>query len=316
MPIKNIEMNGGKIKSSKQINRSFRKAVSKPIEKQVLKPADRKFFRPAERALGEMGGEMGEFTNKQILPAVVSASIPLASTALGALGAEVGLPPEITSKLSENLLKNYIPKDKQSKNKYVNMFGDALNMAVSGGADPNSMMQLQSQFMNTVSGDLGMNKQPLQSSKAYNPDNPYQDLMLQLMGKYMPIDNTKRTTEPIDDPNDDFDARYGNAELGANADSMIVKTPPFQQREGNATALLGAGLKKKKKNKKRSDSDSESEIEIYTKTKPTYKKFSHAKNSSLDQLLSASADREAKQDRLAMREMVQSQRNALKALGY
>jgi len=297
-----------KPKSLKRIGKDIEKGFNKNITKPVLNPLMGGFK--------EMGSEMGKITNDYLLPTVVSTAIPLASTALGALGAEAGIPPEITSKVSQKVMENYIPKQYQSKNKYVHMFADAVNMGVSG-ADPNDMMRLQSDFTSALGDDLGLNKKPIKkplpSKDAYNPDNPYQDLMLQLMGNYYPIDNPIEEEQPKDNPNDDNDARYSNAELGEGADSIKISNPPYQQREGSIDGLLGAGLKKRrsKKNIKKIE-----DIEIYTKTKPMYKKFSHAKNSSLDQLLEARQYNEEKEHKKALKSMINKQTKALEALGY
>ena len=58
------------------------------------------------------------------------------------------------------------------------------------------------------------------------------------------------------------------------------------------------------------------EIEIYTKKKPSYKKFSHAKNSALEQLLEAHSEREEKEAKKAMKNMVEKQTKALTAMGF
>lgn len=306
-----IHIEGGKIK---KVN--FNK-VGRDINKG---------FDKVNKGFATAGNEIGKFTNKQLLPAVVSAGIPLASSALGVLGTEFGIPPEITSSLSENLMKNYIPKQYQSNNKYVNLFSDALNMGLSGDTDPNSMMQLSQNLSGTIGKDLGLDKQiktPMPSKDAYNPDNPYQDLMLQMMMNYNPIDtkHVKTTSQPynqqtpIEDTsnNDEFDAIYGDSELGVKADSMKITKSPYQQKEGNINALLGSGLKKRRGRPKKKVIE---EIEIYTKKKPSYKKFSHAKNSSLEQLLEAKSDREEKEANKAMKEMVDKQSRLLTSLGY
>ena len=324
------EIDGGKVnigKAFKKFGKDVNKAVIKPIEKKVIKPVEKNFINPAGKAFTDMGVELGKFTNDQLLPGVVSVGIPLAGTALGALGAEFGLPPEITSSLSENLMKEYIPKQYQSKNKYVNLFGDALNMAV-GGADPYSMMNFQQDLTGAVSGDLfGKNKikNNVPTSQYYNPDNPYEDLIMQMLSSYplsqQPIQpsQTIQTTDqqPVDtNPNDDFDARYGDSQLGNGADSIVITKSPYQQREGNVDALLGSGIKKKRRGRPPKKIKEIEEIEVYIKKKPSYKKFSHAKNSSLEQLLEANTEREEKKAREAMKTMVEKQTKALTALGF
>ena len=309
MPRRQTHIEGGKVKSLKRIGKDINKGFTK-----------------ATKGMAKAGAELGKFTNEQLLPAVVSAGIPLASTALGVVGQEFGLPPELTSSLSENLMKGYIPKQYQSENKYVNLFGDALNMAVSGDADPYAMMQLQQGLTGALSEDLGGKpkiKAPLPSRQAYNPDNPYQDLMLQMMGNYMPLASNiqqgnympQTTQQPVNDPNDDLDARYGDSELGQGADSIRITKPPYQQREGNVDALLGGGMKKKRRGRPKKIVIEEN-IEIYTKKKPAYKKFSHAKNTALDQLLEAKEEREGKEAKEAMKKLVEKQTKALTALGF
>lgn len=351
-----IDIDGGKInvakafkKLGRDIDRGFKKEISRPIRNKVIKPANKKFFKPAQKALAEAGSKIGEFTNKELLPGVVSIGIPLVSTALGALGTELGLPPEITSEISENLMKELIPKQYQSKNKYVKLISSGIDSALSG--DPRDAMNFGKDLTGTVAGDVmkltGKHKvkQQIPTKENYNPDDPYNDLLLQLFSNYQTIPklqpnttmNTEQTINYDEQDNDVYeqnnigeqgqlsrqqqmynenslsDAIYKGSQIAPDADSLIITSPPYQQKEGSKMGLLGAGVKKRRGRPRKKHIE---EYEIYTKQKPTYKKFSHAKNSSLEQLLEANADREAKEAKKAMKNLVSKQTNALTALGY
>lgn len=335
--LKQEDLEGGKInvakafkKLGRDIDRGFKKEISRPIQKKIIKPANKKFFKPAQKALAEAGSKIGEFTNKELLPGVVSIAMPLVSTGIGALGAEFGIPPEITSSLSENLMKEFIPKQYQSDNKYVNLISQGLNMAATG--DMKGALQLGEDTLGTVAGDIGKLtgkhkvKQQVPTNQYYDPEDPHADLMLQLMSKYQTIPDLQQnqeqpeTNQPIKgeqtiDYNSLNDPVYEGADIAEDADSLRITSPPYQQREGSKTGLLGAGIKKRR-GRPRKTKVIEEEIEIYTKKKPSYKKFSHAKNSSLEQLLEAKADREEKEAKKAMKEMVSKQTRALTALGF
>ena len=223
---------------------------------------------------------VGKVAQKQVLPAVVSTAIPLASTALGAVATTYGGPMagQVVQGMSQNLMEQYIPDKYQSKNKYGNMFGDALNQgigAMSGDVDPYAMMNLRNQFANQVSKDLGISKstsvlkpqgaQPMKPPK-YNT-MPYRQASNSLVGfdvfptqmQYkQPVYNPENPYEDImqqlynknymatqsqTDKNAENDAIYKDANIINNADDMIIKTSPYQQTEGSVKGLLGAGLK-------------------------------------------------------------------------
>jgi hypothetical protein len=208
---------------------------------------------------------------------------------LGAVATTYGGPMagQVVQGMSQNLMEQYIPDKYQSKNKYVNMFGDALNQgigAMSGDVDPNAMMNLQNQFVNQVSKDLGpkpmkppkyQNRQAFLNTEyhtmpyrqasnslvgfdvyptqmqykqpVYNPENPYEDIMQQLYNKnYMSMSNLPPQPTQEINKNAENDAIYKDANIINNADDMIIKTSPYQQTEGSVKGLLGAGLKTSK----------------------------------------------------------------------
>jgi len=344
------EMNGGKINIGKQLKKTTKK-IKKGFNDNIDESLDKTFSK-------KNMGKVGKFMEKQVLPGAVSVGIPLVGTAMGTLGAMYGIPPELTAPLTENLMQEYIPKKYQSKNKYVGLLSNAINMGVSGDIDPESLLGFQNELTDTVYGDLerlsrpkknkqnsryneeellnllGPNKikQSIPTSQYYTPDNPYNDLIMQIISGHMPIKTQlsqpiEEQTQPIYEPSQSIDemqnksielnsandALYSNAELGEGADSLMIKSPPYQQREGSTSGLLGGKIKKRRGRPRKIIIEEE---EIYIKKKPSYKKFSHAKNSSLEQLLEAQSDREERESKKAMRNMVDKQTKSLTAMGY
>lgn len=291
-----MEIEGGKIKSLKQIgrdmNKGFKKTVAVPLKKKVGRPANNAVFKPGLRKLGEMGTQVGAFTNKELLPGAVTVGIPLAGAMVGTLGAMAGIPPQLTVPLTENLLKEYIPDQYQSKNKYVNMFASLPTMALTGDYDEEQLDKMGRNFTSSVIGDVSKAIKPKR-----NYDNPYQDVIQQMMNNY-PEQQQQYYNQLYDEQQ-----QY---EQQPQPDTEIEQQLEHDENTANVSGLLGAGLKKKNKSKKKpKHKEVEEEVEVYTKTKPSYKKYSYAKNSSLEQLLDAKADKEEKAHKKALKEMVE-----------
>lgn len=287
----------GKPKSLKQIGREISRGTDKAFD-----------------ALGTAGAKLGQFTNKELLPAITTIGMPIASTALGALGEEFGGPlgGMAAESLSSNLMKQYIPKQYQSKNKYIQTLGDTISMAgktaLTGEADPEAMMGIASNLIPTGKRSARQN---------YNPDNPYQDLLQQYMSGFPDMIPTEEIT-PDNQPSqqkssvsDEQEGIYSSGDIDENADSVIIKSSPYQQREGSTSGLLGSGIKRKKKKTK-----GEKIIKVEMIEKLPHQKFSHAKNTALDQLLSATKEKEEKQSKQDMRDMMKMQMDLLEDLGY
>jgi len=277
---------GGKIKSSREINRDIRRGW----KKNIANPVNKDFLTPAGKTLAKVGTEVGKFTNNQLLPGLVSVGIPLASTALGMLGAEAGIPPELTSKLSSNIMKRYIPKQYQSKNKYVGLLGDALNMGISG-ADPESMSDFAGNLTGAISSDL--RSKPKIKKPTQITDNPYNDAISQIMSNYQPQEQVQEQPQETDN----------NQDLNNPIDNTISN-----QKMGSYDGLMGEGLKKKRGRRRKQP------IEVIIKKSSD--NFRKPKNASLEQLLNATAERQEKQDKIKMRETLDRQNRALIAAGY
>lgn len=260
-------------------------------------------------------GDVGQFTAKQLLPAVISTGIPLASAALGAAGTMAGGPilGQVAQQTSQNLMTKYIPQSHQSKSKYFGMLGDALASGASG--DFMSLDNIGNQMMYDVSNKL--NKQPTYAQPVYAPvydrsfyepsPSPYNDMLIKLLQQYqnqpqLPVAQPIAPPVVANDLNDDNDAMYKSAQLGNNADSMTITTPPYQQREGSMSGLLGAGVKRKRGRPKKVIQ----EVEIIRISKPS-DKFSKAKNASLEQLLDATEERRVKEERKMMKKYLDRQ---------
>lgn len=273
-----VNMQGGKILTPKEINRAIRK----------------KFVKPAGQFFNKAGSELGKFTNEQLLPAVTTIGIPLASEALGMLGAEAGIPPQLTSALSSNIMKEFIPKQYQSKNKYVGLISDALSAGMSD--NPMDAMNVMNKTIGTVSSDI-MGK-PKPKPLPIDPQNPYNSQIEQILSMYEQQPQTQEI-QPTEQ------AKLPNNEGVEPADALSHEG----QKKGSVNGLLGLGIKKKKRKSK-----SKKEVVKVEIVKP--RKFTHAKNPALEQLLDASKEREEKSDRDEMREMVKKHTNALRALGF
>ncbi len=181
----------------------------------------------------------------------------------------------------------------------------------------------------------------------YNPDDPYADLMEQMMNKMggmqPPTTEPTKPTEPVKqaEPTDTNDAIYKKGQADEDADEVRITQPPYAQKEGSVMGLLGAGVRRRYKQEKGSHSgllggkmikdydptepkrrrgrpkkSDEVIQEVYIKTQLPHKKFSHAKNKALDQLLEATHERGEKESKKAMKEMVEKQTSMLKALGF
>jgi len=323
MNTKDKKIKGGRIKKPKSLKQIGRE-IDKGWKEKVARPANKQFFKPAEKALQNAGAEIGKFTNEKILPTVVSTGIPLASMALGALGTEFGIPPEITSQLSENLMKEFIPKQYQTDNKYVGMLGDALNMGISGKVDPNKAMELGGKFIGSLSSDItGKNKisQQTPSSDYYEPENPYDDIIRQLISNYqtVPDKSSNETLQSIQQPvqetvpqsvQQENDTTYSDGQIGDGSDSLTITKSPYEQKEGSPVGLLGAGIKKKRGRPKKHI------IEVITKTQIPRKKFTHSKNKALDQLLEANMENEDKKHKNLINSMIEMQSRKLTRQGY
>lgn len=286
---------GGKI--------GFNKAISK------VNPASYAFKN--KKVVNAMN-DIGKFTQNKLLPATVSVGIPLASTALGTVATMYGGPVagQMTSSLSQNLMEQYIPNKYQSKNKYVGMLGDALSMGLGGDVDPMQAQALGSKFLGSVQGDVGKLMTPKYKPIDYNS---------------MDYTNNMQTRPNINLPLPPRAPQYNPDDIYQDLLKMMIK-PNFvkddeeiysNQKTGSLTGLMGAGVKKRKSKKSKDNQDYEEEItKVEIVKKPRHKKFSHAKNLALDQLIEANEHRKKGDAMKKAEEMIERQTRMLKALGY
>ena len=302
----------------KKINRG----VSK-VNKNISKANPASYAMKNKKVVNAMG-DIGKYTRNKILPGVVSTAIPVVSNGIGALATVYGGPMagEMASNLSSNLMEQYIPGKYQSDNKYIGMLGDAINMGMSGEIDPMQASMMGQELMGNISKDLG----PKHPTNNYNTrpniipnyninrprfdnENPYLS-MIQQMQPQMPL----QAKEQEQDPNAKNDAMYKNAEIGKGADSIINKISPYQQKEGSMSGLLGGGMRKKRKNKKKNFDELIQKVEIIKR--PRHKKFTHAKNLALDQLIEANEYKNKKRGNEKMNDLIEKQIRMLRAEGY
>ena len=332
---------------------------------------------------GEIGWEaskpvledIGKYTQKKVVPGLVTIGTPIASAAVGAATTYATGNPfagAAAAQATQMGLKAGIPQKYQSRNPYINMAGDLAGAMAqqefAGAMDLGDMPEMnpyQTAFLQTM-GNMQVpqaqygrpsrgNQYSTPTSQYYMPENPYNDIIRQHMNNYpknaikfdkipkprlnlrgdrqaeepTPMAEPEPMKEPID-LNAKNNAMYKSNIDDNNEDTIKITNSPYEQKEGSSDALLGAGLKKKKRGSHSAAEPSSAstrkrgrpkkiiveETEIYIKKKPSYKKFSHAKNASLDQLLEATSEREDKEAKKAMKEMVAKQTAQLTALGF
>lgn len=292
MPRRKQDSTGGKIKikSSKEIN----KAIKKGFNKEIAKPLKQTFSK-------ENMGKAEKFLKNEVAPELTTIAIPVASTLAGAAGGYFGGPLGATaaSALTQNLMQEYIPKKYQSKNKYTKLAAEAAGQLssglMSGEFDPMAAKQLGMQFLDTAAGDLA-GKPKASTTPEYHDDEstPYDDLMYQMYSNYYSPKIPRLMQGLQQDIQTDYnaltDAIYKGSDISQDADRVMLKTSPYQQREGDTRGLLGSGLKKKRGRKPRIQ-----QVEIVQRL--PYERFSHGGNKSTRQLLMASRLREDEENR-------------------
>lgn len=261
-----VLMHGGKILTPKEINRAIRK----------------KFVKPAGKFFTKAGTELGKFTNDQLLPAITTIGMPLASEALGMLGAEVGIPPQLTSTLSQNIMKEFIPKQYQSKNKYVNLLSSALSAGMSD--NPMDAINVGQQALGTVASDImGKKKssQPSQQLQQYDPQNPFDAEIQSILNMYsqQQPDQQSQQLQPQQS------VKISQSTKSPTTDDFIDNDNLAMQKKGSVVGLYGEGIRKKRKSKKQPKQEFDEENPL---------KFKRTKNSSLEQYLKATKEKEEK----------------------
>lgn len=331
-------IDGGKIhlgKTIKKISKAGNKYAGKAMD--YTNPLSYVLDKPI---LSEASHSANKFLKKKVAPVAVTVGMPIASTALGALATAYGGPAAgmAAQQLSQSLMEQYIPKQYQSQNKWALMAGDMAGAMASQGfqdyagsmegfedfemPEMSPMQRAMYQTMGNVATNYAQqaptraNKgrpmyppSSIPTSQYYNPENPYQDLMLQAMKSYMPLPQqglTQPAQTPKVDENALSDATYKKSDLGDGADSLKITSPPFQQKEGSTMGLLGGGVKKRrgrpkkvivdditehkiKKTVKRGRPKKASEVihKVEVVQRLPYQHYSHAQNASLEQMLRA-----------------------------
>lgn len=312
--------------------KKINKGVSK-VNKNISKANPASYALKNKKVRNAMG-DIGQFTHNKILPGVVSTAIPIVSNGIGALATVYGGPVagEMASNLSSNLMEQYIPGKYQSDNKYIGMLGDAINMGMSGEIDPMQASMMGQELMGNISKDLGpknktnnyntrpnVNYDYTKYRQPFDTENPYMSMIQRMpMQQQMTMNNQMqmpiKAKEQEQDPNAINDAMYKDAEIGKGADTITNKISPYQQKEGSMSGLLGAGMKKKRKNKKDKYEEIIQKVEIIKR--PRHKKFTHAKNVALDQLLEAKEYSSKKKGYNDMQNLIEKQTRMLRAMGY
>ena len=299
MPRKTQSQTGGKlkVKSIKEINRDIKKGWNK----EIAKPLNQTFSK-------ENMAKADKFFKNEVAPELTTLAIPIASTLAGAAGGYFGGPLGATaaSALTQNLLQEYIPEKYQSKNKYTklaaNAVGQLSDAAISGDFNPLQAQQLGNEFLGTLAGDIIGKPKGSTSTPEYHDGGatPYDDLMYQLMYNYYTPKITQQQQDYQTNYNALTDAIYKDSAISPDADRVVIKSSPYQQREGDTRGLLGAGLKKKR-GRKPGKTEVIHKVEI-VKRRP-YERYSHAPNLALRQLLESQEMKRDYEDRKSQRQL-------------
>ncbi len=250
---KKQNIDGGKINIGKTLN----KKVFHKIDKSIINPIDKQVL----PKLANVGAKLGQITNKEILPTVTTLGIPVLSSVAGLAGEYLGGPigAELTSSLTENLAKNYIPKQYQSKNKYVNalsgLVNTGFNSAISGDLDINSLY-----------GNMGDMLDLIPDGESHNDTKQY---MRNIIKQYQPQDNYV------------YDSDNNENIKMINNDVSNYNTELNSQHTGSINGLMGEGLKKKRKPRKYNKKP----INVVIKKELPYMQYQHSNNAALNQLL-------------------------------
>jgi len=303
---------GGKVniansfkKLGSDIKSGFNKTIANPIENKVINPASTALSqagRETQQAFNTAGTALGQFTNNQLLPGVVSVGIPLVSDAVGVAGAEFGIPPQISSSLTENLLKNYIPDKYQSDNKYLGLLSDAIGTY--GSENPMDYANLATKALGTMTGS-GRGRRKIKNLIGVPTpdmiDSPNQDLINQtIMNAIKPRDLPPDIPDYSNPPSTNYEFNsdstpylYSSATIDPN--DIRIMTSPYSQKAGSPEALEGAGIRKRRGRPRKKIIQ---QVEIIERL--PHERFSNAKNTSLDQYLRSLKHKE---DQMALREM-------------
>ena len=295
------------------IGKSFKK-MGKDIKKGFDKTVG-KAGKEVMQGFTTAGKELGNITNNELLPAITTIGMPMASTMAGMAGQYLGGPlgGMTAEALSSNIMKEYIPKKYQSSNKYIQMVGDVLNQAgktaITGEFDPESAMNTALNLLPAEKKKkYAFSDNSLNMRQLYTPDDPFRDLLTQSMRYYPPQPQPEpQQMAGFRDVNDEENDALYKDDMDDNYNTITIKQSPYQQKEGSSNGLLGAGIKKKKK---------KDTVKVEVVKKLPYQKFSHAKNSSLEQLLEAMEEKKAKKSKEDLLDMMTMQMEMLEDMGY
>lgn len=274
------------------------------------------------KAVKKAANKASKVIKKEALPTAVSLGLPVAQMGATALGTYLTGNPqagEMIGDMTGKVAKGYIPDKYESKNKYIQMLSEGIGQIpglMSGEVDPQAMQEMGGKFLNTIQNDIFKGDR----KNVENYSTPYDMQMEQTMNPYMPQQQEQpvATNQPLSytQKNDNIsNAPIYTGEDDTYDDEIKIKTTPYQQKEGNASALMGAGMKKKKRGRPRKiKDDTIMKVEIIKKSPST--RYSGARNASLEQLLEENERKQSKQSKQEMRDLVKRTGNLVDALGF
>lgn len=288
-----------RLKTNKELKSTFgidkAEKLSKNTYRQTAPIMNEAFNDPdVNKAVKRTANKTSKVIKKEALPTAVTLGLPVAQIGATALGTYLTGNPMVGEMMGDfggKVAKGYIPDKYQSKNKYVNLLSEGIGQIpgmMSGEVDPQDMYNLGNEFMGNLQSDIFKGKKQggddyytpydMQMEQIMNPFIPQTQPQSQPPANNQPLSYTQKTDNIANIPtytgdDDTYD------------DEIMIKTTPFQQKEGSSMGLMGSGRKKKKRGRPKKNNTIIHKVEIIKKS--PHEKFQGANNASLKQLLDA-----------------------------
>jgi hypothetical protein len=314
-----------KLKSNRELKSTFgidkAEKLAKKTYKQAAPVLNEAFNDPdVNKAVKRAANKTSRVIKKEALPTAVTLGLPVAQMGATALGTYLTGNPMVGEMMGDfggKVAKGYIPDKYESQNKYINLLSEGIGQIpgmMSGEVDPQDMYNLGNEFMGNLQNDIFKGKK--QGGNDYY--TPYDMQMEQIMNPYMPQSQSQSqslvTNQPLSYTQKTDNIANTPTYVGDDDtydDEIMIKTTPFQQKEGSSMGLMGAGVRRKRGRPRKSETVMKVEI---IKKNP-YRQFSGARNKSLEQLLEANEYKQSQMTKKQMEQFMKRSGHLFDALG-
>jgi len=309
---KELKSTFGIDKAEKLAKNTYRQAA--PVMNEAFNDPD------VNKAVKRVANKTSKVIKKEALPTAVTLGLPVAQMGATALGTYLTGNPMVGEKMGDfggKVAKGYIPDKYQSQNKYVNLLSEGIGQIpgmMSGEVDPQDMYNLGNEFMGNLQSDIFKGKK--QGGHDYN--TPYDMEMEQIMNPFIPQSQSQSQSTANNQPLSYTQKTDNIANIPTYTgdddtydDEIMIKTTPFQQKEGSSMGLMGAGVRRKRGRPRKNETVMK--VEIIKKSPST--KFSGARNKSLEQLLEANEYKQSQMTKKQMEQFMKRSGHLFDALG-